>query len=193
MSEKHKISIFTPVREKHIPLVLNVLNKAMEKPSRLLHRSKRCLQPLATISEDIGETRKSRRRENEICQDCADTRVKEYNELLYESTHCLHIKTLPEDTQLQTELRTELNLRESRLVVSKNGHSKDINFAKNLFPEFFPRDLEQGYNSHSGLWAAKLTMEEVFSGRIRHARVSEKQGLNQEASFEYWKQYQLSF
>lgn len=178
-------------------------NAAMEKQSRLLHGSKRSLQPLATISEDIGETRQKRfiqseRREeefgeqvqcNDICQDCKNKRAKEYNELLSESTHCLNLKTLPEDMELQTEPR----LRKSSPVVSGIGDSKDANVAKILFPEFFPRDPAHGHNSDSGLWAIKLTMEEVFSGRIRSVRVSENLGLHQQASFEYWKQYQLSF
>lgn len=183
--------IFTPEQGS-----FNLLKAAMKKQSPLLG-GKRSPRRLATISEDEEETilqktllRPERSREestelkesNEECRDCKNKSETEHHELLIR-----HINTPLDDRRTLTEPRPKASK-----PVFQTAHSKDLNVAKVLFPDFFPRQLEQD-NCEGGLWAAKQTMEEIFSGRNRGVDVSEKFGLHHDANFEYWKRYQLSF
>lgn len=76
-------------------------------------------------------------------------------------------------------------------VFFQTEKQKDINEAKALFPDFFPRAVLQETCELDSSWKARPTMEQIFSGQ-NNVDFSVKCGLH-DTNFEYWKRYQLSF
>lgn len=69
------------------------------------------------------------------------------------------------------------------------SRSEGIKEARALFPDFFPRfEIQENWEDSS--WRDKPTMEQIFSGQ--NIDFSRKNSL-QNAEFDRWKYYQLSF
>lgn len=75
------------------------------------------------------------------------------------------------------------------LTHHQTSRSEGINEARTLFPDFFPRfEIQESWEDSS--WRDKPTMEQIFSGH--NIDFSRKNSL-QNAEFDHWKYYQLSF
>lgn len=71
----------------------------------------------------------------------------------------------------------------------KTSKLEDMNQARALFPDFFPRSTTQD-SCDDFWWRAKPTMEQLFSGQ--NNEFSNK-CFRHDSNFEYWKKHQLSF
>lgn len=177
------------------------LLRDMEKQSHF-RGGKRSVRHLPTITEegDRDETLLQKR----LVKD--EERREEITQLMKSSDKYHHSIRNKRDTECQelTKTKTVLfrhinsftddqrtlneHLRTSKLETEQ---WKDMNTAKALFPDFFPRTAIQD-TCEDGWWKARPTMEQVFS-KQNNTDCSEKSELHHDANFQYWKIYQLSF